>query len=115
MDGSPGVSRLMRTLSPLITRSVPMQEWLDYGTIQADMSLRLDRFGIPFPQGTYFVIKLRATAVITEPAAVGDHGAHTHQILTIDVSPDPQPGDRVAVGRYADGVDPVIFGVLGRV
>ena len=81
---------------------------LDFGTIQADMSLKTNTFAIPIPQADYHVARqltLGATgAYLTTVGTQGTHGGHTsgngnhtHSIIIPEKMRSIKPGDRVLV------------------
>lgn len=78
-------NRLALALADQVSRQTAAPDPLELGTIQADMSLKVDRFRIPIPAGDYLVCRGVTLA----------------------------PGDRVLVGWTNDGSDPVVINVVG--
>lgn len=76
-----GASKLAQVIVERIRQQTQRPDALELGSIQADMSLLIDRFPIPLRKGDYL-------------AADG---------LTL------QPGNRVLVAWVNDGTDPVIL------
>lgn len=79
-----GVNKLAQVIAERIARQTQRPDALELGTIQSDMSLKLDRFAIPIPKGEYLVC----------------------QRLTFT------PGNRVLVAWVNNGTDPVIIDVV---
>ncbi len=76
-----GVSKLAQVISERIASQTQRPDVLELGTIQSDMSLKLDRFAVSIPAGEYLL-------------CAG---------LTL------QAGDRILVGWVNDHTDPVIL------
>jgi hypothetical protein len=115
MKGNQGASHLAQVVIDLIKKHAPAQAWNDWGTIQADGSLKLDRFTKPFPPGEYYTSRLLALAslqLVSGPASAGT--AHTHTVELPAQFAALAPGDRVLVEWCNDGVDPVVIDVLER-
>lgn len=118
MRGNTGANQLASVLAQMIHQGAGAldQDWLDLGTIQADGSLKTDRFLKPFPVGQFYVHPtftrqyLRDAVTVTTAAGGGD--GHTHQV-TLPAIPNPDyplvSGDRVVVAWLNDGVDPFVL------
>ncbi len=50
-----GVSKLAQVIAERIASQTQRPDALELGTIQPDMSLKLDRFAVPIPKGEYLV------------------------------------------------------------
>ncbi len=127
-----GTSKLAQVIAERIASQTQQPDALELGTIQPDMSLKLDRFAVPIPKGDYLVAEW--TAKLSFPAfslvgkgevPVKDDGtpdpptSWTEQTrwdwkpreidgVKIEVKPDLKPGDRVLVAWVNDGTDPVV-------
>jgi len=110
-----GASKLAQVIAERIASQTQQPDALELGTIQDDMSLKLDRFAVPVPKGEYLVcrsLKLSDPMTITTEAIVGDHGTHTHDVLRPAQLAPLTPGDRVLVAWVNGGIDPVIIDVV---
>lgn len=122
-----GASKLARVIAERITTQTARPDALELGTIQGDMSLKIDRFAVPLPAGEYLIAEW--TAKLSLPAfsidgnqtglkdslngAVTGDATFNFQPVVIDnvkieVKPDLKPGDRVLVAWVNDGTDPVV-------
>jgi len=128
-----GASKLAQVIAERIASQTQRPDALELGTIQDDMSLKLDRFAVPIPKGEYLVADW--TAKLTFPAfslvgkgeyPVKDDGTPepvtewTQQTrwdwrakdvdqVKIEIKPDLKPGDRVLAVWILDGTEPVIL------
>jgi hypothetical protein len=106
---------------------------LELGTIQPDMSLKLDRFAVPIPKGDYLIAEWLAKVNFSAFSLVGrgeypvkDDGSPepvtswTQQTrwdwkskevdgVKIEFKPDLKPGDRVLVAWVNNHTDPVVI------
>ena len=127
-----GASKLAQVIAERIGSQTARPDALELGTIQGDMSLKLDRFAVPIPRGEYLIAEW--TAKLSFPAfslvgrgeyPVKNDGSPepptqwTQQTrwdwtpkeideVKIEVKPDLKPGDRVLVAWVNDGTDPVV-------
>ncbi|WP_143325433.1 hypothetical protein [Carboxydocella sp. ULO1] len=76
-----GVSKLAQVIAERIASQTQRPDVLELGTIQPDMSLKIDRFAVPIPVGEYLL-------------CTG---------LTLQI------GDRVLIGWVNDYTDPVVI------
>lgn len=76
-----GASKLAQVIAERIAVQTQRPDVLELGTMQPDLSLKLDRFAVPIPKGEYLL-------------CTG---------LTL------QAGDRVLVGWVNDYTDPVVL------
>lgn len=110
-----GVSKLAQVIAERISSQTQRPDALELGTIQSDMSLKLDRFAVPIPKGEYLICRsltLPDPFATTTDATVGDHGIHNHDVpRPLQLAP-LSPGDRVLVAWVNDGTDPVIIDVV---
>jgi len=112
---SSGASKLAQVIAERIASQTQRPDALELGTIQADMSLKLDRFAVPVPKGEYLVCRsltLQDPMATTMETTVGDHGTHTHGVPRPAQLAPLAPGDRVIVAWVNDGIDPVIIDVV---
>lgn len=101
---------------------------LELGTIQADMSLKLDRFAVPIPKGDYLIAEwlvrlgLPAFSITGTQTGLKDslNGNVTGQATfsfqptsidgaQVEFKPDLKPGDRVLVAWVNNHTDPVVI------
>jgi len=98
-----------------IARQTSQPDPLELGTIQGDMSLKVDRFPIPIPAGEYMVCRhltLPDPLATTEEALGGDY-RHSHTVPRPEQLAPLKPGDRVLVAWVNDSTDPVVIDVVG--
>lgn len=129
---SNGASKLAQVIAERIASQTQRPDALELGTIQSDMSLKLDRFAVPIPRGEYLIAEW--TVKLSFPAfslvgrgeyPVKNDGSPepptqwTQQTrwdwtpkeideVKIEVKPDLKPGDRVLVAWVNDHTDPVV-------
>ena len=127
-----GASKLAQVIAERIGSQTAGPDALELGIIQHDMSLKIDRFAVPIPQGEYLVSEWAAKLGLPDFSLVGmgeypvkDDGSPepvtecTPQTrwdwkpreideVKIEVKPDLKPGDRVLVAWVNDGTDPVV-------
>lgn len=127
-----GANKLAQVIAERISTQTAMPDALELGTIQSDMSLKIDRFAVPIPQGEYLISEW--TAKLSFPAfslvgrgeyPVKDDGSPepvtewTSQTrwdwkpreidkVKIEIKPDLKPGDRVLVAWVNNHTDPVV-------
>ncbi len=128
-----GASKLAQVIAERIGSQTAKPDALELGTIQPDMSLKLDRFAVPMPRGEYLIaewiakLSLPAFSLVGKgEAPVKDDGTPepvtewTEQTrwdwkpreideVKIELKPDLKPGDRVLVAWVNDGTDPVVL------
>lgn len=113
MDGSSnlGLNKLAQVMQERMDRNQQANNGalvLDFGTIQADMSLKTNTFAVPIPQADYHVCRqltLGPTgSFLTETKTQGQHGghisgdgSHDHDIKVPEKMRSIKPGDRVLV------------------
>ncbi len=130
--GSPGISSLAKVLSDRARQegsNAPRNSDLDYGTINGDYSLSLNKFSRKIPKSDYHVLRhvsgeyMCLTNEIPPAKTKVDDGSHTHTgNLGNPVSetthyhtiyyPKLQPGDRVLVAWVES--EPVIIDVVTK-
>lgn len=97
-QGNPGASKLGKVISERMTRQNESPLMLDYGSIEADYSLKTNTFPVPIPRSDYTVC--RHIGCLTLGTNGGEHGGHNSGSGThshgIPV-PAIKPGDRVLV------------------
>lgn len=122
-----GASKLAQVIAERISSQTARPDALELGSIQGDMSLKIDRFAVPIPAGEYLIAEW--TAKLSLPAFsiggsqtglldsmngdVTGNATFNFQPVVIDnvkigVKPDLKPGDRVLVAWVNDGTDPVV-------
>ena len=128
-----GASKLAQVIAERISTQTARPDALELGTIQSDMSLKIDRFAVPIPRGEYLIADW--TAKLTLPAfslvgkgesPVEDDGtpdpptSWTEQTrwdwkprevdeVKIELKPDLKPGDRVLIAWVNNNTDPVVL------
>jgi len=128
-----GASKLAQVIAERISSQTDRPDALELGTIQSDMSLKLDRFAVPIPKREYLIADW--TTKLSFPAfslvgkgesPVEDDGTpkpptswtsqtrwdwHPREIdqVKIEIKPELKPGDRVLVAWVNDGTDPVVL------
>lgn len=80
---SNGASKLAQVIAERITSQTAKPDALELGTIQGDMSLKLDRFAVPIPKGEYMISQRLKTSL--------------------------ESGNRVLVAWVNNGIDPVVI------
>jgi len=132
MLANSGASKLAQVIAERISTQTAGPDALELGSIQGDMSLKIDRFAVPIPRGEYLIVEW--TAKLSFPAfslvgvgeyPVKDDGSPepvtecTPQTrwdwkprkideVKIEIKPDLKPGDRVLVAWVNDHTDPVV-------
>lgn len=123
-----GVSKLAQVISERIAAQTQRPDALELGTIQSDMSLKLDRFAAPIPKGDYLVVEwlvklsLPAFSISGNQNGLQDSlgGSITGDAIfnfqpteidgaKLEFKPDLKPGDRVLVAWVNDHTDPVVI------
>ncbi len=128
-----GASKLAQVIAERIASQTARPDALELGTIQADMSLKLDRFAVPIPKGDYLVaewlvkVSLPAFSLLgTEISPVDGQGVPQPGATTtpltkyefreskvdkvkVEFKPDLMPGDRVLVAWVNNYTDPVVI------
>lgn len=104
-----GVGHLAGVLQTRMHEMGERPDTLDYGVIQDDMSILLNKFPVPIPQTDYMVCRQLTLGptdtYLTKTAVDGEHsqpdagygGAHKHVALIPEKMRHLQPGDRVLV------------------
>lgn len=109
-NGNPGVSRLAGVINKRAgqhTADAMNDLKLDFGLIQADMSLLTNTFPIAIPKGEYTVLRhVGGTTINTGYSQVEDHGKHRHSVEL----PKLKKGDHVLVAWVEQ--DPVVLDVI---
>ena len=127
-----GTSKLAQVIAERISTQTARPDTLELGSIQGDMSLKIDRFTVPIPRGEYLIAEWMAKLSFPAFSLVGmgeypvkDDGSPepgatpTPQTrwdwkpreideVKIEIKPDLKPGDRVLVAWVNDGTDPVV-------
>jgi len=123
-----GASKLAQVIAERISSQTARPDALELGTIQSDMSLKIDRFAVPIPQGEYLISEW--TAKLSLPAfSIGGSQAGLLDSMNgdvtgnatfnfqpavidnvkIEVKPDLKPGDRVLVAWVNNHTDPIVI------
>lgn len=87
MRGNGSANLLARVIAERIRQQTAAPDANELGTIQPDLSLKLDRFQVPILEGAYLVCR--------------------------GIDPPLADGDRVLVAWVNGGSDPVVVGVIG--
>ena len=127
-----GASKLAQVIAERISTQIARPDALELGSIQGDMSLKLDRFAVPIPKGEYLVSEWTAKLGLPDFSLVGmgeypvkDDGSpepvtectpqtrwdwKSREIdeVKIKIKPNLKPGDRVLVAWVNDHTDPVV-------
>ena len=127
-----GASKLAQVIAERIGSQTARPDALELGTIQGDMSLKLDRFAVPIPQGEYLIAEWTAKLIFPAFSLVGrgeypvtndgspipltqwtqqtrwDWEPREVDKVKIEVKPDLKPGDRVLVAWVNNHTDPVV-------
>jgi hypothetical protein len=122
-----GASKLAQVIAERISTQTSMPDALELGTIQSDMSLKIDRFAVPIPQGEYLISEWTAKLILPAFSLGGNqnglkdsmNGAVTGDAtfnfqptvingVKIEFKPELKPGDRVLVAWVNDHTDPVV-------
>lgn len=128
-----GASKLAQVIAERIASQTQRPDALELGTIQGDMSLKLDRFAVPIPKGDYLIaewlvkVSLPAFPLLgTETSPVDEQGIPQPGAATtpltkyefrksevdqvkVEFKPDLKPGDRVLVAWVNNHTDPVVI------
>ncbi len=67
---SSGASKLAQVIAERIASQTQSPDALELGTIQSDMSLKLDRFAVPIPKGDYLVVDWEVKIEIPQASRV---------------------------------------------
>ena len=109
-----GVNRLAGIIQSRIHEVGEKPDTLDYGVIQDDMSILLNKFPVPIPQKDYMVCRQLTLGptdtYLTHTAVDGSHshpnagapGVHKHVTLIPEKMRHLEPGDRVLVAWVDD-------------
>ena len=61
-----GANKLAQVIAERISTQTAMPDALELGTIQGDMSLKIDRFAVPIPQGEYLISEWKVKLILPE-------------------------------------------------
>ena len=123
-----GASKLAQVIAERIDSQTARPDALELGTIQGDMSLKLDRFAVPIPQGEYLISEWTVKLILQSDfiidgnqnglkdslngAVTGDATFNFQPTIIdnvkIEFKPELKPGDRVLVAWVNDHTDPVV-------
>ena len=92
-----GASKLAQVIAERISSQTARPDALELGTIQPDMSLKLDRFAVPMPRGEYLIAEWMAKLILPAFSLLGTETCMEAQgLVTIAASVDsegnPLPG-----------------------
>ena len=128
-----GASKLAQVIAERISSQTARPDALELGTIQPDMSLKLDRFAVPMPRGEYLIAEWTAKLSFPAFSLVGrgeypvtneglpvpptqwmpptrwDWEPREVDEVKIEVKPDLKPGDRVLVAWVNNHTDPIVI------
>ena len=132
-----GASKLAQVIAERISTQTVRPDALELGSIQGDMSLKLDRFAVPIPAGEYLIADWemcleipRASRVVETASPVNSDGTDipgttsysglqrldfqagdTEQVkeVHLNLKASLKAGDRVLVAWINDATDPVVL------
>lgn len=92
-----GASKLAQVIAERIGSQTARPDALELGTIQGDMSLKLDRFAVPIPQGEYLISEWTAKLILPAFSLLGvetcmEAGGLVTTAASVDSSGSPLPG-----------------------
>ena len=102
-----GASKLARVIAERIGSQTARPDALELGTIQGDMSLKLDRFAVPIPQGEYLISEWKVKLILPEFFLLGTETCmETMGFVTpaasVDSEGNPLPGSVTkGLARYS--------------
>lgn len=98
-DSNAGINRLANVMTERMKRENESPLYIDFGEIQANMSLTTNTFPVPIPKGQYSVC--RHVGGLSFETYKGEHNGHlgsnTGKHKHIIEPPTIKPGDRVLV------------------
>lgn len=122
-----GVNKLAQVIAERISVQTTKPDSLELGSIQGDMSLKIDRFAVPIPKGEYLIAEWTAKLWLPafsidgnqnglkdsrDGAVTGDATFNFQPTIIdgvkIEFKPDLKPGDRVLVAWVNNHTDPVV-------
>ena len=123
-----GASKLAQVIAERISTQTSMPDALELGTIQSDMSLKIDRFAVPIPKGEYLISEWTAKLILPafslggnqnglkdslNGTVTGDATFHFQPVVIdnvkIEIKPELKPGDRVLVAWVNNHTDPIVI------
>ena len=92
-----GASKLAQVIAERISTQTARPDALELGTIQPDMSLKLDRFAVSIPKGEYLVSEWTAKLILPAFSLLGietcmEAGGLVTTAASVDSSGSPLPG-----------------------
>lgn len=102
-----GASKLAQVIAERISTQTAMPDALELGTIQSDMSLKIDRFAVPIPQGEYLISEWAAKLILPAFSLLGvetcmEAGGLVTTDASVDSSGNPLPGSVTkGLARYS--------------
>lgn len=97
-NGNQGMSKLGKVLQERIKACGTSPLFLDFGSIQSDMSLLCNTYPIPIPQTDYTICRqLSLGKTQSDLTTTSNQEEHTHKVLVPDLMRQLQAGDRVLV------------------
>ena len=92
-----GASKLAQVIAERIGSQTARPDALELGTIQGDMSLKIDRFAVPIPQGEYLISEWKVKLILPEFFLLGTETCmETMGFVTpaasVDSEGNPLPG-----------------------
>ncbi len=92
-----GASKLAQVIAERISSQTARPDALELGTIQPDMSLKLDRFAVPMPQGEYLISEWTVKLILPAFSLLGVETCMQAQGLvttaaSVDSEGNPLPG-----------------------
>lgn len=92
-----GASKLAQVIAERISSQTARPDALELGIIQPDMSLKIDRFAVPIPQGEYLISEWTAKLILPAFSLLGvetcmEAGGLVTTAPSVDSSGSPLPG-----------------------
>lgn len=111
-DGKRGASRLSRVLVKEISKRSKRLPVSDLAKVKPNMSLALETFGVPIPEGEYLIEESFGARTSEESGGGGyaEFANHDHEVRA-----ELAPGDRVIVLILDADSDAPTFIVTGRI
>jgi len=123
-----GASKLAQVIAERISSQTARPDALELGTIQSDMSLKIDRFAVSIPQGEYLISEWTAKLILPAFSLDGNQNGLKDSLngtvtgdatfnfqpvvidnVKIEIKPELKPGDRVLVAWVNNHTDPIVI------
>ena len=92
-----GASKLAQVIAERISSQTAKPDALELGTIQSDMSLKIERFAVPIPRGEYLIVEWTVKLILPAFSLLGVETCMQAQGLvttaaSVDSEGNPLPG-----------------------